>query len=460
MPALHDRIADGNEAREKSRKIMDRAARALADQLAAVNEAQRACTLRDARVDKGTEAVPADDARRLQQGEPLSVADEEGMSAAAHPFADSARTLPSPDPLTLTAEQVLAHPDLLGQLTDVPGADGETPTRWDGLVDATRAAAVLLAPPPTSPPTADGEEPLDSLARWLKRHKRFHLLGRLAARLPAEDQKLVHRKRDEAVDRLQGALASLHQVWPQLADLAAPQAGTLAQPLNEGRRLASEDPDLDARAADPDLVLAWLEALRTEMLRARDATIVALRYHLTAVGDERSLGLLRLLDEGRYGEVLCTPGDRSGSVRLARDTLASRGGQGLRQSARPTVGSQGRPGRRLDACRRPGPGLSGAAQSAHHLRPLGLRRRRRRLSLSPRRAWDASSRRPICYPVVPCAIILAPPCRPSCPSWPTSPTLSCLSRPCLPRTPRLERVRSTWSASRGVAPCASSWPLA
>ncbi len=95
---------------------------------------------------------------------------------------------PNPDPLTLTAEQVLAPDLLLGQLMDVLRGDGETPTRRDGLVDATRAAAVLLAPPLTAPPSTDGEEPLDALARWFKRHKRFHLLGRLAARLPVDDQ--------------------------------------------------------------------------------------------------------------------------------------------------------------------------------------------------------------------------------------------------------------------------------
>ena len=127
LPALHDQIADSNEALEKSRKIMDRAARALTDQLAAVNEAQRHLhALRDARLDKGTEAIPAEDARRLLQAEPLSAPDEEVCRLLLIRLLTPPAT-PVVDPLTLTAEQVLARPDLLGQLTDLPGATAKRP---------------------------------------------------------------------------------------------------------------------------------------------------------------------------------------------------------------------------------------------------------------------------------------------------------------------------------------------
>jgi hypothetical protein len=307
LPGLHDEIADRHEAREKARKTMDRAAHALADQLAAVNEALRQVhDLSGARHDQAAEHAPLDDTARLLAGPALKTPDEEMCRRLL------ARQLDEPpaerdDPLALHAADLLAQPDLLGLLAEPPNHNGEPghpAGRWDGLTDPLRAAAVLLEPP-AEPAPGDGDA-LDQLARHLKRNKRFDLLGRLAGRLAAEDQKAILKQRNQALDGVQRVLSDVQHLWPHLADLGAPQAWTLLPILDEARRLAGDQP---AGEAAPDLVVmqAWLERLHAEAERALKRTAAQLERSLAGSGEPSAAERLRALREGRFCEAVGGP---------------------------------------------------------------------------------------------------------------------------------------------------------
>jgi hypothetical protein len=344
----HAQIADRHEAREKARKSMDRAARGLADHVTAVNEALRQLqALRGPRHDPGAEHAPTEEAAKLVASAPLPAPDEELcrqlLLRQLLPTEEGGPAAEEEGPLALDAEVLLSYPDLVGLLSEPPAAAcaaaGETggpapagPSpplgRWDALTDAPRAAAILLTPPTARVPAADGEEALDQLARHLKRHKRYHLLGRLAARLSAEDQKVVYKQRNQALDGLQRVVAELQQLWPELSELGAQQAWTLRPILEEAGRLASDQPDpakeglgADAHTADLTLAQAWVERVHAEARQVKTITLRALRQAILESGDEHARERLRSLEEGHYREVVRGAEAARPAGRAWRETL-------------------------------------------------------------------------------------------------------------------------------------------
>ncbi len=360
MLDLHAQIADRHEAREKARKIMDRAAHALADHLTAVNDALRQVqALQSPRHEQGGEHVPLEEVGKLLTGDPLSSPEEEIcrqlllrlIASPASP--EHSALLPDEGPLALRAEVLLSHPDLVGLLGEAPDRsdqgggerDEYRPNgdahpvalgRWDALTDPLRAAAILLSreegarlKDEAEGPASGGHSsssashssqvaPLDQLARHLKRHKRFHLLGRLAARLSAEDQKVVYKQRNQSLDNLQRVVAELQQLWPELADLGARQAWALRPLLDEANRLASDQPSV--QSIDLALAQAWVERVQREAHQVKAGTLNALRHAIFQSG-EQVQERLRALDEGRYREVVRGPVTRT-AERSWRETAS------------------------------------------------------------------------------------------------------------------------------------------
>jgi hypothetical protein len=320
---LHAEIADRHEAREKSRKIMDRAAQGLVEHLTAVNEALREVQeFRAAARDHASEGLPVEEARKLITGGPLHAPEEELCRQLLALQLQSPDPAPqAADPLVLGADLLRCYPDLLGLLAELPALaprnppalpapeEDSPPVRFDALTDPLRASAILMTPPAPLRPDAAAradEGPLEQLARSLKQLKRYHLLGRLAPGLSADDQKFAHRQRDAALYQVHAARGELHQLWRQLDDLGALQANALRAILEEAGLLARDQPGEEAARAhsDPALILAWLVQARQEATRTLSATVEAVRYALLTSPDDRTPALLQALEEGRYGELV------------------------------------------------------------------------------------------------------------------------------------------------------------
>jgi hypothetical protein len=372
----HTTIADRYGARDRARRIMDRAAESLADHLREVNTGLREVQelTHSTHLHKQEEFLPVAEVRKLQNG-PLSRTDEElcrqtllhllrppsaspessagayarERSPSASPASESelrladtrrsarseselSRTLADTrrevDPLVLPAGLLLEHPDLLVILAE----DDLPHPRFEDLGDPVRASAVLLAGPIKRTASSDDPpHPLDRLAAWLRQHRRFHLLGRLMTRLSPDDQRAAHRQRDEAMFRVQGERGRLYRAWRDFDDLAAEQAPALRCILDEVDRLTGDGAaPAEAQAADPALLYAWLARIVQEAEGRLQKTLLGLRQLLTREASPDQPGSpggpsgpddrLRALLERRFRDVIRLPSETRAQTRRWRET--------------------------------------------------------------------------------------------------------------------------------------------
>jgi hypothetical protein len=246
LVGVHHRIADECTVRDRSRKIMDRAAASLAKNLAAVAIARQ--ELADC---KKTKAPPnarllEETKRLLSLSTPTDPIDRVAFRllrvALEAPPAGKTHSL-----LSLGTRFLSTYPAVLD---DFDGAiDWKTPPTAEDLpADSPKTGAVLLYPHPD--PLQDDERKAFELR--CREGRRFDRLAKLKCPLNPTDENGATQEKDLVLVKLQSVRDRLRKGWRRLE-------GLLVSSQVDNRRILDSVDRVDGSEVDYHLLCAWLD---------------------------------------------------------------------------------------------------------------------------------------------------------------------------------------------------------
>lgn len=309
LERCHKDIADEYKAKFHDRQKMDRAARAIAEQSAAVNDLYR--KVRAAR--QGERQRPVSDGELVARSQSL-----QAEATLADPFEEACRQLivrlvthraGADSRVGLTAADLLEHPALLGcfatdpvQLSKLADADAIPVT---DLTHPAAAAAVILDPALHAPRGADGPALVDRLAHTLIRNQRCDVLGPLVPHLNPSDQAKVRAARNAVAADTAEAFACFKRGWERLADLASRDEQALNAVLKyAGERLRAVSADESPSPGSELLFRNWLQLLAAYTHRLFEYELASIRRAVTQAAHPAAAEILRALHEGRLADAV------------------------------------------------------------------------------------------------------------------------------------------------------------
>jgi hypothetical protein len=246
LVSIHHRIADECTVRDKSRKIMDRAAASLAKHLAAVAIARQ-------EVIESRQAKAPPNAKLLEEAKRLLglSAPPEALDRLAFRLLRLALTPPAEAsgtrPLTIGTRFLSTYPAFLDAF-DEPIGWKSPPTADEIPLDRPEIAAILLYPHPL--PLKDDER--KALESRFREEKRFDRLAKLKSPLNPTDENGATQEKDIILVRLQSAKDRLRKGWRKLE-------GLLVSSHVENRTILENADRIDGSEIDYHLVCAWLD---------------------------------------------------------------------------------------------------------------------------------------------------------------------------------------------------------
>lgn len=302
----HAAIADAADAREKSRRIMDRAVERLVQVLSDVNEVYRELG-KTASQDHRPAGELVQEARRLVGGPPPGDSFERLAHTALTRVLSPNPPPTSGHPLALGPTFFAVYPSLLTHLPDaiVPLA----PPLASQLEGPPRVLAATLLNPLARLGTPVGWDEVEARAREEQRYDR---IAALCGALPPGDQGPAAQETNRLMVEAHHRIDRLRRAWRGLEALRVDSHKANLAVINWAASAA-------AAARDPRLVGAWLDraadAFERQLASARAAWDVA----LAAEPDEADR--LRALRAGRYDLAVRGPDGATAESRPPRETL-------------------------------------------------------------------------------------------------------------------------------------------
>lgn len=302
LVAIHRRIAEEYTVRDRSRKIMDRAAASLAKHLAAVAVARQ--EVADGKRSKSPpNAKLVEDTKRLLDltatADPVDRVALRLLKIALNPPATGSAAVPLP----LGTRFLSTYPAFIDHLEEA--IDWQAlPAVEDLPEDRPEAGAILLFP--HADPLRDGER--KALEDRLREERRFERLAKLRFPLAQNDSTGANQERDSILVRLQAAKDRLRKGWRRLE-------GLLVASQAENRRILDSAERVDGADTDFRLLCTWIEhAARFTETQGEEA----LRYWETALADDPVR--LAALQAGRYSQATLNPEVPRGVAAPLRET--------------------------------------------------------------------------------------------------------------------------------------------
>ncbi len=224
---------------------------------------------------------------------------------------------PSLHPLSISAADIYARPELLRVLGEIPKeavAALQHPSSAlayaDDIKDPIRAAAILL-----QPPEINQRQDLDTFVAALENAQRLCLLGLIVNALDERLQRRVHAERSEVLGRLAHCLSKVTQNVDDLVQLGNRFAPEIRAIRDEARAVFENGVvQLDTRLAE-----CWIEGVRKAARQLVTDNVAALIAEAKSRDD--GADIRTALSQGHYGRAIRMLRGHAGTeVKASRQT--------------------------------------------------------------------------------------------------------------------------------------------